>query len=427
MSKAVPGPMPVVEWSGKHAAAVSAAGGAVSVADSVEQAVQKAGLPKVVVLALSRRTAFVRATRVPNLAEREVGQVLSLQIGKLFPISQGRIAYAFKLGSDVTEEGRIASVMAASEETLKLAKEDFAKAGCHVAACVPAALGAAALAESLNIKDCAVVEMGVEGLSIDIVKNGLLHYSRVAPKTSDPEAIQDEVCRTFSSVGIACGPVLAAGGLALPSAEYTTRTSTLEALAGVGLGLGVNVELPEEVARREARQASNRIRFAGLLCIAAVMLGAMVYMDSSDRLAAVEASNAEWMANSRTARQDRDKAKAAAASAKTVADKARRLFEPAQRSSDILLRVGNLVPEGAWITGVNFDRGKVVQIRGTAMTNEAVTAYLEALSAQDRFRDVKLVFANNGLIEKTQVVNFSISAWPVGNLPLDEPKKGAKK
>ncbi|MBX3117531.1 MAG: PilN domain-containing protein [Fimbriimonadaceae bacterium] len=427
MRKSIPGAMPVIEWSAKHVAAVPAAGGSASVSDTVSGAADKAGLAKAVVLALSRRSAFVRTTHVPNINEREITQVLALQVGKLFPITQGKVAYDFKLGTELTQEGRVASVMATSDETLKLAKEDLAKAGYHVAACVPSALGALALAGSLNITDCAVVEIGFEGLSVDIVKDGLLRYSRVAPKTEDPEAIQDEVCRTYSSVGIACGPVLAAGGLNLPTADYHSRTSTLEALAGVGLGLGVNVEQPEEVARREAKQASNRARFAALLCVAAVMLGALAFMDRSDQSAAVDTRNAEWMANSRSARQERDAAKQKAANAKVISDSVRRLFEPAQRSSDILVLIGNSVPEGAWITGVNYDRGRVVQIRGTAVNNQAVTAYLEALTAQERFRDVKLVFANNATIEQTEVVNFSISAWAVGNLPLEDVKKGAKR
>lgn len=427
MSKPILGPMPVVEWSSKHAIAVTPSGTSAS-GENVQQAAHKAGLPRAVVLALSRRSAFVRTTNVPNVSEKEVGKVLELQIGKLFPIAQGKVAYAFSLGTETTAEGVLASVVATPAETLKAAKEELASAGLHAAACIPSAMGAVALASSLNIKDCAVVELGIEGLSIDILKDGMLRYSRVAPRTTDPEAIKDEVCRTYSSVGIACGPIVAAGGLTMPSAEYTTGTSTLEALAKVGLGLGVNVELPEEVAQREARLVGNRVRLAGLLCLAALVLATMVYLDRSDAYAAVAKDEAKYAASIRKERLIRDEASKKANAAKTISDKVRRVFEPGQKASDIMVAIGNLAPKGAWVTNLTYDRGKLIQIRGTAVNNETVTAYLQALTAQDRFRDVKLVVANNALIEETEVVNFSISLWAVGNLPIEEPKKkGAKK
>ncbi len=423
MAKTVPGPMPVIEWSSKQVSAVGAGGGQVATGESVQHAAQSAGLPRVVLLALSRRSAFVRTTHVPNVADKEIGQILSLQVGKLFPITQDKVAFSFVPGKEITQEGRVVSVFAASAETLKEAKEALGQAGHYATACVPAAAGAMALAESVGISDCAVVELNAEGLSIDIVKDGLLRYSRVAPRTTNPEAIQDEVCRTYSSVGLACGPILAAGGLNLSSAEFRSNTTTLEALARAGLGLGINIELPEEVAQREARQISIRGRLAALLCLAAITLGTMTYLDRADAAAEVAKDNAKWMNDTRKLRQIRDEANKAAAATKEASAKVRRAFEPAQSAGDILTRAVNLAPEGTWVTGVNFDRGKVIQIRGTAVNNEAVTQFLDALTAESRFRDVKLVFANNGMIEQTQVVNFSISAWAIGNVPFEDVKK----
>jgi hypothetical protein len=98
-------------------------------------------------------------------------------------------------------------------------------------------------------------------------------------------------------------------------------------------------------------------------------------------------------------------------------------FEPKQRLGDVTFLVNNLCPEGLWLTGLTIERGKLALIRGTAINGEAVYKYLDRLTTQDRFRDVKLVFANNGQIEKVSVVQFSISAHVVGNLPLAEAKK----
>ena len=105
-----------------------------------------------------------------------------------------------------------------------------------------------------------------------------------------------------------------------------------------------------------------------------------------------------------------------------------RAFAPAQKPAEILTVVANHVPKGVWLGGITFDRGKTMYIRGTSTTSEGVAEYLNALTTEPRLREVKLVFANNGDIEKTPVVQFSIQAFPVGNLPLiDAKKKGPKK
>ncbi|RYG87892.1 hypothetical protein EON77_01475, partial [bacterium] len=99
-----------------------------------------------------------------------------------------------------------------------------------------------------------------------------------------------------------------------------------------------------------------------------------------------------------------------------------RAFTPAQRTSDVTLTVTSLLPADAWITGLTQDKGKPIQIRGTALTSSGVSTFLRALGTQKRFRDVKLSFANVGEIETKPVVNFAITAFPVGNIPLEDPK-----
>ena len=90
--------------------------------------------------------------------------------------------------------------------------------------------------------------------------------------------------------------------------------------------------------------------------------------------------------------------------------------------------MSNDLPKNAWLTNVGVGRGQNIVIRGTATTGDDVAAYVQALSKEARLRDVKLIFANNSLIESTPVVQFSVSAFPVANLPLvDKVAKGAKK
>ncbi|MEQ1936136.1 MAG: PilN domain-containing protein [Fimbriimonadaceae bacterium] len=80
-------------------------------------------------------------------------------------------------------------------------------------------------------------------------------------------------------------------------------------------------------------------------------------------------------------------------------------------------------PQGLWLTGMGLERGKEGTVRGIATTNDVLSKYLDALSEDPRFRDVKLLFANNSEIEGQPVVNFSITAHIVGNFPLMEAEK----
>ena len=93
------------------------------------------------------------------------------------------------------------------------------------------------------------------------------------------------------------------------------------------------------------------------------------------------------------------------------------------RSSDIVSVVGDSLPPGTWLTGLGVERGKRLQIRGTAKSPGDVPRVVHALGVSPRFRDVRLVFANSVPIGKARLVEFDISAVCVGNLPLSEPDK----
>ncbi|MCE9559964.1 MAG: PilN domain-containing protein [Armatimonadetes bacterium] len=418
------GSLPVIEWSAKHAVAMPVAGSRV-VGETVPEVVKKSGIGKTVLLALSRRSVFVRTTRVPNVSAQEVRQVLGLQAAKLFPTSATGMAVDFKLGTDVNADGRIAGVIAVPSETLRAARIAVSEAGLSTAMVVPAAWGAVMLADSAGMPNCAVVEQGVEGLNIDIVQDGLLVYSRVAPATENSTQISSEVARTFAAAGVAPAAILAAGGLAMNEATQRISMGTLQALVQDGAGQGISLILPEEATKQAASQVGNRSRLAVLMLLATITVGALVFLDRSDVLTKVGKDEAMWQAKMRKLRSTRDEQSKKASDAYIKAGRFKTILSPAQTSSEVLTLVSSRVPQGAWISGISYDRGKPVLIRGTALASEAVTAYLDALNAEPRFKDAKLVFANNATIEESVVVNFSISLRAIGNIPLDEPKKAS--
>jgi hypothetical protein len=113
-----------------------------------------------------------------------------------------------------------------------------------------------------------------------------------------------------------------------------------------------------------------------------------------------------------------------------VGPKAKQLklaFAPAQKISDVTKVATQLIPKGVWLTALNLERGKLLQLRGSAKTSDSVAQYVGSLSKQSRFRDVRLVFANAGEIEGEKVILFNITAFPVGNLPVLEASKKKKK
>src|SRR5579871_2438212 len=103
-------PATVVEWSPTQVSYIGS-NHERHFADSFEELV--AVLPsRDIVVAVSRRNAFLRATRVPNAPKAEVRRILQVQIGQLFPIAAHDLSFDFHLANDVNAEGRLAIVAA---------------------------------------------------------------------------------------------------------------------------------------------------------------------------------------------------------------------------------------------------------------------------------------------------------------------------
>jgi hypothetical protein len=157
-----------------------------------------------------------------------------------------------------------------------------------------------------------------------------------------------------------------------------------------------------------------------VLAAAAVLFAAFTVSNRMSKASTLRASDSKWQSNMRSLEAAQKSASSKANAALAVDKSLDVAFEPAQTISDAISLAGNLTPKGVWLTGVTFERGKAMLVRGTSVQTELVTAYLQSLSAQQRFRDVKLLFATNGLIETTPITTFSISLHVVGNLPAFE-------
>lgn len=429
MSQRSPTPLPLICWSPGHVLAFDPVSGRTYEGANAAAIAGSLGGQQVVA-AISRRNAFVRTARVPNTSRAEIAQVLALTIGNHVPVPTGELAYDFHLTEDVDAEGRLIVIGATRIETLRAMQADLAAAGLSSAHTLPVAFGAQRIAAHAAMPDCAVVEMTDEGLAIDLVAAGDVRYSRVVPPPQGPDEIDEIVRRSFEVAGLQPGPVIAAGGTDVPGASRVSETAR-EALAREAGLIEIQLEAPEAIAERARARERSRTRMAVVLIGACAVIASLIYLDFADAASKIRAEDAKAQAHLRTLRSEKTAAESKATQAEKLAGTLERAFDPAQPFSDVVAVLASQLPAKVWLNGISLERGKPLLVRGTALQNEAVTSYLDALrlaggqnpqslETLPRFRDVKLVVANNSTIETTPVVQFSVSALPVGNLPVVE-------
>jgi Tfp pilus assembly protein PilN len=373
-----------------------------------------------VVVALSRRSVFVRTVRVPNAAPEDIRQVLMVRAAELFPIGPAELAIDFHVTEDLNEEGRLAVVAAVPTVELRRIRDEAKAAGLRVLGVAPVAVGSIGIAQALQQQNAAIVSRDQEGIGIDIVLNGELRLSRVVPANS---AIEAEVCRTYSVAGVPCGDIVAAGGVVLKDPDADTNDSPLAALIdSFPAGLRLNLELPEEVEGRLNRKRAQHRRTAFVLAAGAMVTLLYVANDRMEAAAAVDVQVRRAQGPVDTAKRTLKSLGTDITKSQKDVETIERAFQPAQRLGDVAVLMSNRTPDGVWLNGFTAERGKPATVRGTAKTGDAVGRYLQALTSESRLRDVKLVaFANSAKIDETPVVQFSISAFPVGNLTLADP------
>jgi len=415
--------VPVIEWSASQVTAYDPVARKYHSGASITEVAPFLSDAKRVVVALSRRSSFVRTIRVPDAPKEQVQQVLRIQLPGLLPIAASEIAFDFRLTKDVNEEGRLAVVGAIPAETIRLIHRELKEAGLQAVAIIPVAYGSGLLAQSLSLESCAIAEASSEGLAIDVVVDGELRYSRTVPMPRDPDAIADEVCRTFSVARVSCSQIVGAGGLRFAGADTVVATRSLESFsAGLLHKLGVNIEMPEALEHRQKKAQGAKSRTVLFLWLGALVVGAAVYNDRADDAAAIVSANAHYNSSKKQLNSVIGNLKSKLATQAALKGVLSNAFTPAQAPSDAITEISNKIPAGKmWISGFTLERGKPLLIRGTSLDSDSVAAYVQALAVDPRFRDVKLVFANNGMIENKPIVEFSLQVHVMGNLALTNP------
>lgn len=419
--------LPVIEWSPSGVRAWVPGKPEVLEFDSLEEASRSGVLPNGKVgAAVGRRHIFLKQIRLPNTTKPEAAMVLARRMDQILPMAGASLASDFHFLSDVSSEGRLAIVAAMKVDDLQKMRDEFKSAGLKIQWISPSGLGSFEAVKALGLEEAVVLEPTPDGLAIDVIQKGSLAASRMAGTRANAIDVAMEVNRTKAAYGLDNPAILAAGGLDFADSTHRVKESTLQHLHS-GL-VHFNLETPDDVHKKEQKAVNGRRSMAVLFGIATLCVAAIAWDErdsTAQKIAKIEKDAAKQ-------RQSIETSKKLYSSRLTGTGQGARVivnaFRPAQSGADVIAVAASLLPEKAWLTGVTFDRGRRLQLRGTAMTGDAVSAYVDSLTAQSRFRDVQLVFANNTKLEETPVVQFSITAHVVGNFPLmdKDQKKGAR-
>lgn len=374
---------------------------------------------KSAIVFLSRRHVLHRAIALPDAPKPDAMVALKMKLGDIFPIPASELAFDFLPTTEKTENGRICNVFAARSSDIAELIEVCQRHGIQIEQIVPSQALTIKVSEQLAISSGVFAERFGDFVNLDAYRYGEL----VASKMATLNTLDTEVARMKALTGE--GTKTVAFNVGLASVDTKLEHPYFEKYLQSQLSLDLE---PEEY--RLARVEKDRTRkhrvfyMVGILGVLIGLLTASDYMTNNSKYADAKAKNDR---KTKMTTQITEAAEAKTAALKPQADQLKIAFVPAQQPSDILKVISSEVPADTWLTGVTFERGKIVQIRGVSKNPQSVSAYAQKLSKQNRFRDVRLVSANGGDIAGIPTVQFNITAFPVGNLPIIETGTKKKK
>jgi hypothetical protein len=415
MSKKAASPLHI-EWSVGWVRALNVATGEVAVASSLQGLGNILRGHREALVGVGRKLVFLKAIRLPKAAPDDLRRIVTVQLAQIFPLPADQLVFDFMQTGDVTEEGSLTVVAAIRADDLRQIHADLQHAGLTATRVLPIAMAAASVAASAGLKDALVIEQSEGGVALDVVKRRVVRFSRVASEESDPEI---EAQRTLAASGAGSLSLVVVGDLPLEGAQRTYGA----ALSLLHETPGFSFDLPEDRERRVRSAIAVRYRLAIAWMAIAVIVASYIGVTRHVAASQVEAFNATWTPN--LTRLNEDDAAATNNKVKVVGVQQAldRVFNPAQPLSDIISVVGDSLPDGAWLTQINLERGKPMEAHGTAKTSADVGTFVGNLALNPRFRDVRIVFANGALVGKIPVVQFDVTATCVGNLPMPVPQK----
>ena len=411
----------LVEWSPGSVRLVDPVTGRTSHGATIAECGPERG--RDVVVGVGRRSAFVRLMPVPAASRTELERIVRTRLMGSLPLEPQDLVFGYRLAAD----GRRASVGAMRGESLVRLYAEAQAAGLRVRAVLPVAYGAWLAARERSMARGAVVGLSDGLLDIDVIEDGELAYSRVVPTTTPVEDADDEILRTFATVGMPPSPVLALEAPEVPAEMHDARDSLARLADPKSIEARLfTLELP---ARRAARLArAHRLRMGRTLVVGGLALATSAYAYTVRARALRPLVVPKALADEvRQARHDRTDAETRA----DTAERANRVldvaFGPAQTATDVVAALANAMPPDAWATGLNVVRGAPASVAGYALHNGDVSRYFDAVAKNPRFHGMRVVSTSVVAVGKTPVVQFLLSGDAVGVAPFDRPLRRARK
>lgn len=409
-----------IEWSPNGARALNVATGETATGSNLNEMRRFLEPHRHAIAGIGRSAVFLKTLRMPKAAPEDLRRILSVQAAQLFPLPSEALSFDFIQTADQNMEGCLTLIAAMKIEDLKQLRAEMQQVGLTPTRILPVALGAASVVSQTGQGDAVLVEEAGGGFAFDVIQGGVLRFSRVVFGAIDPAA---EVKRTLLASSIDDIPVIASSKLDIRGAVAASGS----ALANLHEAPPFSFELAEFRAKAERRQMAARNRMAGLMLVSSLMLVALVYNVRSKQWAIAKRGEGAWAKKISQLKSisalETTKAQKLSAMQTTL----KSAFEPGQKLTDAMAVMADNVPPSAWVTGVTLERGKALQVRGMAKSAQDVAAIVDTLAKINRFRDVRLIFANSVKIDEIPLVQFSATAVGVGNLPMPAPAKQTKK
>ena len=413
-------PSAVIEWSPDGCIALASEASHARTGADITDVVQGIDGSRII-LGIARTSCFIRTLTIPLASKHDTELLIRNRLSSLFPISTSELAYDFAIYSQNDHKTQVILIAAMRADLLREVRKQAEVAGIKISAIVPSALSASAITSEVGINSASLIQNLDSGLAIDIVKDGVLRYSRIVSRTEDPEA---EIERTFTAAGTDCYPTISVGDAYARADHFVTR-GTLNTLLKTDLShLPLNLELNEiKLARTKAAQQLT-IRNASIGLLGSFIFARVVAYTWMGRVNNVKLQTSKLNTFIASLQSHKSKVDKVWKSESPIVDLINHAYKPAQRFSDILTIIAEDAPKSIWIKSFNIQRGTTFTLQGVAMNSSGVSQFVRKLSSEKRFRNIQLLFANNTSLNKVSVVQFSISGFSVGNIPLTQKNNG---
>ena len=317
-----------IEWTPQSVRAANVATGETAEASTIVGLGAITHGQRNAVVGVGRGSVILKTLRLPKAAPEDLRRILDVQLSQIFPLPSDVLSFDFIQTGDQSVEGFLTLVAAIRSEDLRAIREQLQQAGLTAERVLPIALGSVPVAHHSGLATALVADGGSGSLGLDVVRDGVLRYSRIAGEDAN---LADEVKRTLTAAQAIVAPIVAIGVVQIP----TEQASVHSPISLIGEAPAFHFELAEDRINLGKKRVAARTRLAILMVLAAVLFFALVWADRHDAQAAVKRAQGSWAGWLVKEKSIRSMESSKAAKAVAVQFALQRAFQPGQTLSDI--------------------------------------------------------------------------------------------